>query len=350
MVGTSVTVRVKQTVTTRVTVETVFKFTSRVSHASDVRAGIRRERVQGGFRYRGADGKLIRDAATLARIRALAVPPAWERVWICPNASGHIQATGRDARGRKQYRYHPAFRSSQEGEKFDRLAAFGATLPKIRKRIAADLARRGLPKDKVLAAVVRLLDHTHLRVGNAEYAKTNKSFGLSTLCDRHVSFTSTSMRVKFRGKSGVRHERKVSDKRLTRVVRACRDLPGQHLFQYHDADNRVRRVGSADVNAYIRAASGGPFTAKDFRTWAGTVVALERAKSLPKPESQTAAAHAFVGVIEEVATVLGSTPAVCRKSYVHPRVLEAFAVGGLPRAVARAGLTAEESGVLKLLN
>lgn len=344
-----VTVRVKRTVTVRVTTEVTFTFRARVSHASDARAGIRRERTAGGFRYRAPDGALVRDPATLARIRALAVPPAWERVWICPSATGHVQATGRDARGRKQYRYHPAFRSSQEGQKFGRLAEFGAVLPQIRKRIEADLALPGLPKNKVLAAVVKLLDRTHLRVGNAEYVKANKSFGLSTLCDRHVSFTGGSVRVKFRGKSGVSHDRKVSDKALARVVRSCRDLPGQHLFQYRDPDKKVRRIGSADVNAYIRDAAGGSFTAKDFRTWAGTVVAYEHVRALPAPESQAAADKLVVRVIEEVAAVLGNTPAVCRKSYVHPRVLEAFAAGALPRAKARAGLSAHESAVLKLL-
>ncbi|MDY3555528.1 DNA topoisomerase IB [Gemmata sp. JC717] len=350
MTRAAVTIRVKRTVTTHVTVETVFKFAARVSHTSDDRPGIRRERARGGFRYRAPGGKLIRDTATLARIRSLAIPPAWEQVWICASPRGHVQATGRDARGRKQYRYHPAFRSSREGDKFGRVAAFGATLPKIRKRIEADLRRPGLPKQKVLAAVVKLLDYTHLRVGNAEYAKANKSFGLSTLCDRHVSFTSGSMRVQFRGKSGVRHERKVSDKRLARVVRSCRDLPGQHLFQYRTPDNEVRKIGSADVNAYIRAAAGGSFTAKDFRTWAGTVVALQLARDLPVPESRTAAEKAFVSVIEGVAAVLGNTPAVCRKSYVHPRVLEAFAAGAILRSKQRSGMSRAESGLLHLLD
>jgi DNA topoisomerase-1 len=349
MTRATVTVRIRRAVTKGVTVETVFKFTARVAHATDCRPGIRRERTATGFRYRGLDGQVVRDGATLERIRALAIPPAWEQIWICPTACGHLQATGRDARGRKQYRYHPAFRSSQEGEKFGRLGAFGAALPGIRKRIDADLARPGLPREKVLAAVVKLLDRSHLRVGNAEYAKANKSFGLSTLLDKHVSFAGGAVRVRFRGKSGVEHDRKVGDARLARVVRACRDLPGQHLFQYRDEAKRVRRVGSADVNAYIRAAAGGPFTAKDFRTWAGTVAALEKVRSLPVPESRTAAEKLFVRVVEDVAGLLGNTPAVCRKSYIHPRVLEAFAVGTLPRAKARAGLSASESGVLKLL-
>ncbi|VTU02644.1 dna topoisomerase i : Putative DNA topoisomerase I OS=Massilia sp. LC238 GN=FG94_01154 PE=4 SV=1: Topoisom_I [Gemmataceae bacterium] len=340
------TVRVRQTVTTTVTVETTFKFSSHVRESSDAKPGLYRERSGDGFRYRTARGALVTDAATLARIRALAIPPAWENVWICPTATGHVQATGRDARGRKQYRYHPAFRSSQEGEKFGRLAAFGKVLGRIRTRVEADLGRPGLPREKVLAAMVKLLDRAHLRVGNAEYAKTNKSFGLSTLQDRHVSFAGGSLRVKFRGKSGVWHDRAISDRRLARVVRACRDIPGQHLFQYRDAEGVAHRVGSSDVNAYIRKASGGEFTAKDFRTWAGTVAALERLMRLDPPATQKEAASVVVTVVTEVAAELGNTPAVCRKSYIHPGVFEAFLNSALPRG-RRA--VSHESCVLKVL-
>ncbi|MCE9567963.1 MAG: DNA topoisomerase IB [Planctomycetes bacterium] len=341
----TVTIRTKRTTTS-----TVFKFSKRVSHSCDGTPGIRRERTKVGFRYRASDGRILNDPATLARIRAVVIPPAWEDVWICHNPNGHIQATGRDARGRKQYRYHPAFRSSQDGEKFERLAAFGSALVRIRTRVEADLALPGLPRKKVLAAVVKLLDQTHLRVGNAEYVKANKSFGLSTLRDRHVAFVGESLQVRFRGKSGVWHDRRVNDRALARVVRTCRDIPGQHLFQYRDSRGKTGRVGSADVNEYIREAAGGAYTAKDFRTWAGTVAALEQLGKMPVPDSQCVAEKAVVHVIEQVAIELGNTPAVCRKSYIHPRVFAAFANGSLPRCRARAGLSAAEQSVLKLLN
>ncbi|HUR54791.1 MAG TPA: DNA topoisomerase IB [Gemmataceae bacterium] len=342
MTRASVTVEVKKR-PTRTGVETVFKLTARVRQSFDAKPGITRERTRGGFRYRAPGGKVVSDAATLARIRALAIPPAWEKVWICPAGNGHIQATGRDARGRKQYRYHPAFRHTQDGEKFGRVAAFGKALPKIRERVEADLKLPGLPREKVLAAVVSLLDRTRLRVGNAEYAKTNKSFGLSTLLDRHASFANGKLRLRFRGKSGVWHERTVSDRKLAKIVRACRDLPGQDLFQYRDDTGKPRPIGSADVNGYIRAASGGEFTAKDFRTWAGTVLAATRFAGMPTPETETAAERAAVDVIRDVAAELGNTPAVCRKSYIHPRVGEAFAAGALPKTKD------DEARVLELL-
>ncbi|WP_439624668.1 DNA topoisomerase IB [Gemmata sp.] len=346
MARSGTTVRVRRTVTTTMTVETTFKFSASVRESSDAKPGIRRERTDSGFRYRTARGTVVTDPATLARIRALAIPPAWERVWICASGTGHVQATGRDARGRKQYRYHPAFRCSQEGAKFGRLAAFGRALGRIRTRVEADLARPGLPREKVLAAMVKLLDRAHLRVGSAEYAKTNKSFGLSTLQDRHVSFAGGTLRVKFRGKSGLWHDRAVGDRKLARIVRACRDIPGQHLFQYRDADGVAHRVGSAEVNAYIREAAGGEFTAKDFRTWAGTVAALGRLMNVPQPATQREAASAVVTVITEVAAELGNTPAVCRKSYIHPGVFEAFLNSALPRGRRTAS---HESCVLKVL-
>jgi DNA topoisomerase I len=289
-------------------------------------------------------GKCVTNAATLARIRALAIPPAWEDVWVCPRANGHIQATGRDARGRKQYRYHAAWHARRGEEKFGRMASFGRALARVRERVEADLARPGLPREKVLAAVVRLLDQTHLRVGNAEYRRENGSFGLSTLLDRHVSFAPGELRLRFRGKSGVWHDRAVSDPRLARIVRACRDVPGQHLFQYRDERGAARPVGSADVNGYIRAAAGGEFTAKDFRTWAGTMKAAALLAELPAPVSRTAGERAVAGVVKEVAGVLGNTPAVCRKSYIHPRVIAAYLDASL--AATR---RADEARLLKLL-
>ncbi len=327
----------------------VFPEKTRLRAWTDARPGLRRERAGKGFRYRDAAGRLVRDPETLARIRALAIPPAWAEVAICPDPKGHIQATGRDARGRKQYRYHPAFRAKRDGTKYGRLLAFGKALSKIRARVEADLAKRGLRADKVLAAVVQLLDFTHLRVGNVEYAKANKSFGLSTLLDRHVTFTRGAVKLKFRGKSGVRHERVISDARLARVVRQCRDLPGQDLFQYRQASGRPKPIGSADVNRYIRKAAGAEFTAKDFRTWAGTVKAAAKLSALPQTATKAATERAVCGVIKEVAHELGNTPAVCRKSYVHPTVLGAFAGAGFPEARARGRLSAAEARVLRVL-
>jgi DNA topoisomerase I len=350
MVQSTISVRIRHTVTTVVTVEKVFSISTHICHTYDRGPGLRRERINGGFRYRRSNGQIIRQRSTLARIKAIAIPPAWEDVWICPNAKGHIQATGRDARGRKQYRYHPAFRSRKDSEKFERLAAFGKALTRVRNRVEADLALPGLPKEKVLAAVVRLLDRTHLRIGNAEYEKSNKSFGLSTLRDRHVAFEGEILRVRFRGKSGVWHDRKVNDRKLARVVRSCRDLPGQQLFQYRDENGKRHKVGSVDVNDYIRESASGHFTAKDFRTWAGTVTAMGQLTNLPLPESRKGVDKVVISVIQEVAAELGNTPAVCRKSYIHPRVLEAFADGSLRHCRGREGLSAEESSVLALLN
>jgi DNA topoisomerase-1 len=333
--------------------EYVFPEKARLRVWCDDGPAIRRERRGGDFAYRDCRGKPVADAKALARIRALAIPPAWEDVAICPDERGHLQATGRDARGRKQYRYHPAFRAKRDGAKYGKVAAFGEALPRVRARVEADLARRGLPRDKVLAAVVKLLDRTHLRVGNAEYAKANGSFGLSTLLDRHATFTGAKLRLRFRGKSGVKQERVVSDRALARVVRACRDLPGQDLFQYRCRDGaargRAKPIGSADVNDYIHKAAGAEFTAKDFRTWAGTVAAAARLAALEAPDTKAAAERAVCAVIKEVAGVLGNTPAVCRKSYVHPAVLEAFARGSFPKSRPRGRLSADETRVLKLL-
>lgn len=325
------------------TLSLVFQATTRLCHVRDGGPGIVREKVRAAFRYRDAAGRPVRDESILARIRALAIPPAWDGVWICPKENGHIQATGRDAKGRKQYRYHPAWTARRGDQKFGRVARFGAVLPRIRKRVEADLARPGLPREKVLAAVVHLLDRTHLRVGNPEYARTNGTFGLSTLKDRHVTFDGGRLRVRFKGKSGVWHDRTVGDARLARVVRRCRDLPGQDLFQYEDDRGRPRPVGSADVNGYIRRAAGEEFSAKDFRTWAGTVKAAALLAEQPTPETKTAGERAIVGVVKAVAAELGNTPAVCRKSYIHPRVIDAFLAGTLPSG------TADEGRVLRLL-
>ncbi len=315
----------------------------------DAKPGLQRTRAGRSFSYRDATGRVVRDAVTLARVRALAIPPAWAKVLICPDARGHLQAVGYDARGRKQYRYHPAFRAKQEGSKFGRVLAFGRALPQVRARVEADLAKPKLPRDKVLAAVVKLLDRTHLRVGNAEYVKANQSFGLSTLLDKHVTFTGGAVRIRFRGKSGVKHDRVVPDARLARIVRQCRDLPGQDLFQYREGQHAARPIGSADVNAYIRKAAGAEFTAKDYRTWAGTVKAAARLAVLPAPETKAEAERAVVAVIKEVAAELGNTPAVCRKSYVHPAVLEAYTGPGFPKARASGQLSADEMRVIRLL-
>ena len=328
----------------------VFPVNVRLRLWTDARAGLIRERHGASFRYRDDAKRIVREATTLARIRALVIPPAWEAVWICPDPQGHLQATGRDARGRKQYKYHPAYRTRREGSKYDRVAAFGRALSRIRARVEADLAGRGLTRDKVLAAVVKLLDHTHLRVGNAEYVKANKSFGLSTLLDRHVTFTGRSMRIKFRGKSGVRHERVISDARLARIVRQCRDLPGQELFQYRDGVGRPHPIGSAEVNAYIRRAAGAEFTAKDFRTWAGTVRAVSELAPQKPPATKTATERAIVAAVRVVAKELGNTPAVCRKSYIHPAVFTAFAGKGFPKARATGRLSAAETRVLRTLD
>jgi DNA topoisomerase-1 len=321
-----------------------YRFPTRLRTSCDGDPGLAREKSRGDFRYRDARGRIVRNRTTLARIRALVIPPAWRRVWICASPAGHLQAVGWDARGRKQYRYHPAFREKRDGEKFSRLAAFGRTLRRIRARVAADLARPNLPRDKVLAAVVRLLDRTQLRIGNHEYRRTNKSFGLSTLLDHHVTISSRRLRVKFNGKSGINHEREVNDRKLAEVVRRCRDLPGQHLFQYRDERGRPRAVGSTDVNEYIRRATGGDFTAKDFRTWAGTVLAAARLAVEELPESAKAAERVVARVVREVAARLGNTPAICRKSYIHPLVIEAFAAGKLPSRMQR-----DEARVLRLL-
>jgi DNA topoisomerase-1 len=312
---------------------------------SDDVPGIRRIRKGEGFAYVGANGKRIRAKAELDRIRRLAIPPAYEQVWICVRPNGHLQATGRDARGRKQYRYHPEWRIAKDRHKFDRMLEFGAVLPKIRKRVRAELAAPvgTMPRrETVLATIVRLLDTTYVRIGNEEYARENKSFGLTTLRNRHVAVSGTTLKLRFRGKSGKEHEVALDDPRVARVVRRCQAMPGQDLFQYVDEDGVPHGVGSADVNDYIREAGGADFTAKDFRTWHGTAHAL--ALWLERSESGDGRRPSAKELLAEVAQRLGNTIAVCKKSYVHPRVLELLA-GGLDDEL-RAALAAERKGGL----
>ena len=322
---------------------------------SDELPGIRRLRAGDAFAYRGVDGKKIRNAAELRRIASLAIPPAYEDVWICPKPNGHLQATGRDARGRKQYRYHPEWRVAKDADKFERMLEFGAALPRIRKRVKADLSGPVGDKpgrDAVLATIVRLLDTTYVRIGNEEYARENKSFGLTTLRNRHVAVSGSKLRLRFRGKSGKEHEVALDDPRVARVVRRCQAMPGQELFQYVDDEGQPRTVDSADVNDYIREASGANFTAKDFRTWHGTTHAL--ALWVAQDDGRPAG---MKQLLSEVAARLGNTVAVCKKSYVHPRVLEVLTktadgatVARLEQARPKAGLAASERRLLSFLS
>lgn len=312
-------------------------------YVSDAVPGMRRVRRGNGFDYFDAQGRRVTDAATLRRIAGLAVPPAYADVWICADPCGHLQATGRDARGRKQYRYHPEWRRVRDGAKFERMAAFGAALGRLRRAVRRDLALPGWPREKVLALVASLLDATRVRIGNAEYARANGSFGLTTLQNRHVRFRAGGALVlRFRGKSGAQHEVAVGDRRLARLVRRCHELPGQRLFQYVEADGEVRPIDSGQVNAYLREAMGDAFTAKDFRTWGATLraVALMHATALPDPPTQKALNDCVVAAIRQVAAELGNTPAVCRKSYINPVVFDAWRCGAL-QSLLGAGRTTE---------
>jgi len=304
---------------------------ARLRYVSDRQPGITRRRTSGGgFTYRDAAGRVIRDAAQLARIKALAVPPAWTAVWICPLENGHLQATGRDARGRKQYRYHARWRSTRDETKYEHMLEFGRALPGIRRRVEADLARPGLAREKVLAAVVRLMEDTLARVGNPEYAAENNTFGLTTLRNRHVRITGGRIELDFRAKHGIRHVSRVSDRKLARVVKNCRDLPGSELFQYLDEAGERHCIDSADVNDYLREISGRDITAKDFRTWAATNLAV---LALAAQEEERPTKKAQVAAIREVARRLGNTPAVCRKCYIHPGVLESHLDGSLRKTL-----------------
>lgn len=307
-------------------------------YVSDEQPGISRHRHGSGFGYRDADGARVTDDNVLARIRALAIPPAYVEVWICTREHGHIQATGRDARKRKQYRYHPRWRALRDHGKFDRLLAFGAALPRLRRRVRSDLARPGLPREKVLALIVRLLDETLIRIGNDRYTRDNKSFGLTTLRSRHVRAERGRLRFAFRGKSGQEREVDLDDRRLARIIRRIQQLPGQRLFQYLDDDGRRQPVDSGLVNDYLREASGGDFTAKDFRTWGGTVQAVGVMARTPVPEKggERACRGAITAGVREVAAILGNTPAVCRASYIHPVVFEGWRDGSLQRMVPAA--------------
>jgi DNA topoisomerase-1 len=298
-------------------------------YVCDGTPGIRRTMGPLGFKYIAPNGRVIRNAAELKRIRALAIPPAWTDVWICADPRGHLQASGRDARGRKQYRYHNAWRACRDETKFDRMQAFAAALPGIRRRTAADLARPGLPREKVLATVVQLLEKSLIRVGNDEYARANRSFGLTTLRNQHVDVKGSTLRFEFRGKSGVRHSVDVNDRRLARIVKQCRDLPGQELFQYVDEDGMHQDVTSQDVNAYLKEITGEDFTAKDFRTWAGTVLAATALRHLDRAATATQARKNVVQAIEAVAGMLGNTRSVCRKSYIHPAVVDCYTDGSM---------------------
>lgn len=300
-----------------------------LSWCSDEQPGLKRTASGKGFAYHDRQGRLITDETVLARIRALAIPPAWTDVWICPRASGHIQAVGRDVKGRKQYRYHPDWSAHAAETKFERLPEFARALPKLRRRIEDDLGRRGSSREKVLATAVRLLEVTLIRVGNAQYAKQNRSYGLTTLHKRHLGVDGAALTFAFKGKSGVEHEVRVRDRRLATVVRGLRDLPGQQLFKYRDADGALCAVTSDDVNAYIREAMGEQFSAKDFRTWAGTVSAARALRELEPPSSPTEAKRRITVCVKAVAGLLGNTPTVCRSSYVHPRVFELFEKGRL---------------------
>lgn len=321
---------------------------ARLTYVSDFDPGIRRKTAGHGFNYLDPNGKPVTDEATLDRIRKLAIPPAWTDVWIAPTERGHIQAIGRDVRGRKQYRYHERWREVRDGGKFDRLIAFGRALPKLRKQVDRDLARRGLPREKVLAAVIRVMEITLIRIGNEEYAKANRSFGLTTLRDRHARIGSQSAAFEFRGKSGKVHKTGFSDRRLARVVKACQDLPGQRLFQYLNEDGQRHSVESADVNAYLRDVLGEDFSAKDFRTWAGTLAAARALVALAEGATESEAKRNVVTCVKAVAGVLGNTPAVCRKAYIHPAILEAYEAGKLSLKDT-ASDRAFELAVLKLL-
>jgi DNA topoisomerase I len=305
-------------------------------YVSDEEPGIRRRRAGRGFSYLGPDGRVLRDRHELERIHRLAIPPAWTEVWICAEARGHIQATGRDAKGRKQYRYHARWEAVRDTHKYERILEFGRVLPELRRRISQDMGRRGLVREKVLATVVHLLDVTLIRVGNASYAKENRSYGLTTLRDRHVEINGSGLRFDFKGKAGKVWRLRISDRRVARIVRSCQELPGQQLFQYLDGEGQRHRVDSADVNAYLREVTGQAFTAKDFRTWGGTVAAAEAfaATPLPDPASERALASCQAAAVRQVADVLGNTVAVCRASYIHPRVFEAWRTGELHRLAA----------------
>ena len=322
--------------------------------------GIRREHAQQGFDYFAPDGTKITDADELARIRKLAIPPAYDDVWICPYANGHLQATGRDARGRRQYRYHTRWRAVRDEAKYGKMLLFGKVLPTIRAQVEKDLGKRGLPREKVLAAIVRLLESTLIRVGNEEYARTNKSFGLTTMRNRHVRIENGSrIRFDFRGKSGTEHHIDLRNKKLANVVKRCQELPGQELFQYLDEDGQPHSVGSDDINDYLQEITGEPVTAKDFRTWAATNLAALALRELEVFDSETKAKKNVLQAVESVSKMLGNTPAICRKCYIHPAIFDGYLDGRLLEALKQRteekladpghGLKADEAAVVAFL-
>jgi DNA topoisomerase-1 len=298
-------------------------------YVSDARPGIHRNKAGRGFTYRRADGSKLSEPGVLNRIRSLAIPPAWTEVWICPWANGHIQATGRDAKGRKQYRYHARFREIREGTKYEHVVAFADALPSIREKVREHMALRGLPREKVLATVVQLLESTLIRIGNDDYAKQNNSYGLTTLKNRHVAFDGNEVRFRFTGKGGKQWSLHVRDRRIAKIIKACQELPGQELIQYVDDEGNCRDVTSSDVNDYLREITGKDFTAKDFRTWAGTVLAAMALNELESLDSAAQAKRNLRAAIEKVSARLGNTPNICRKCYVHPEVLNSYMDGNL---------------------
>jgi DNA topoisomerase-1 len=318
-------------------------------YVSDDTPGIRRRRAGKGFTYTSADGKRIRDTTEVERIRKLVIPPAWTDVWICPSPNGHIQATGRDAKGRKQYRYHAKWRKVRDEAKFDRLPSFGEALPALRRRVRKDMTKVGLPKEKVVATVVALLDCCFARIGNEQYARSNGSFGLTTLRSRHARFDGSALRLKYKGKSGKEHEAYIDDKRIVHIVRKCQDIPGQTLFQYVDDDGEHHAITSDDVNEYMREATSDDFSAKDFRTWAGTVTAVKALCRTELAESEREREQSVVSAIDDVADELGNTRAISRKSYVHPEVIAGYMDGSLPKAWAERRNGTDEKFVLAFL-
>ncbi|TCZ61320.1 DNA topoisomerase IB [Roseicella aquatilis] len=328
-------------------------------YVSDESPGIGRRRVGKGFSYRLPKGGPVKDPATLRRIKALAIPPAWTQVWICPHDNGHIQATGRDEKGRKQYRYHPRWRETRDAAKFGHMVEFARVLPRIRNRVEQDIRQPGLPREKVLATVVRLLETTLIRVGNDDYVRQNGSYGLTTLRDEHVEVEGAKLRFAFKGKSGKAWQLQIADRRIARILRECQDLPGQELFQYVDEDGTLRGIDSGDVNDYLREIADSDVTAKDFRTWAGTVLAALALHELERFDSEAAAKRNVRRAIEQVAQRLGNTPTICRKCYVHPGVLDCYLDGDLALHLKEeaeaelhedaARLRPEEAAVLGLL-
>ena len=332
---------------------------AQLRYGDDSAPGITRHKARNGFDYRLPDGAVVRDIDTLKRIRSLAIPPAWTNVWICLHSNGHLQATGRDARGRKQYRYHSRWREVRDEAKYNKLLIFTQVLPQLRARVEEDLKRPGLQRERVLAAIVRLMELTFFRVGNSEYAKSNESFGLTTLRDRHVAIEGSRIHISFRGKSGKHHETDINDRRLARIVKSCRDLPGYELFQYMDAEGQRHTVGSAEVNEYLREITGEEITAKDFRTWAGTQLAAEALREFEAFDSEAERKRAVVRAVEKVAKHLGNTPTICRRCYIHPAVLEGYFEGTMLQTLADntrkylaaniEGMSAEEAAVAAFL-